>query len=385
MNILYLSPHFPSHYSLFVEALSRYGVKVFGVSDQLEHSFPEVLKNSLTAHYKVDRLEEIGQIRNACHFFRENFGSFDRVESHLEPWLELEAIIRTEFDVWGFKQDDLRFLKQKSLMKSIFDKAGVPTARGIIVENYDQCLSFIRGNYPVFIKPDIGVGASDTYTIKAESDLQRFFSVKMDYAYFLEEFLSGTIESFDGLTDHEGNVVFFTSHVFSDDIHKVVVQNENVYYYSQREIPADLQQMGMNVVKSAGLREKFFHVEFFRRPDGELRGLEINARPPGGLTTHMFNYSCDVDVYDWWASIVAGKDSKRPFERRYHCAFVGKKFDRPYRNSHDDIFRRYPEEVVHNQPMNSIEFQVMGNHGYLVRSPNIDKVKEVISFILAQA
>ena len=30
-------------------------------------------------------------------------------------------------------------------------------------------------------------------------------------------------------------------------------------------------------------------------------------RPPGGLTTDMFNYACDIDIYNAWASIIAGK------------------------------------------------------------------------------
>ena len=70
-------------------------------------------------------------------------------------------------------------------MKAVFEKAGVPHARGIVIEDFEQCVNFINEvSYPVFIKPDIGVGAYDTYTIRNEVDLNDFFRVKQEYDYY---------------------------------------------------------------------------------------------------------------------------------------------------------------------------------------------------------
>ncbi len=385
MNVVHISPHYPAHYSLFAEKLAQRGVNVLGITDQKDEALSPALRKSLVAHYRVDQIDDFDQIRDACRFFQKGWGSLDRVESHLEPWIELEARIREEFGVSGLKPENIQFLKRKFLMKKVFEDARVPTARGTLVESMSQCLDFIGGRYPVFIKPDIGVGASDTYTIRSQDDLERFFREKGPHPYFLEEYLSGVIESFDGLTDRDGTPVFFTSHVFSNDIHRIVHQDENLWYYCFRMIPPDLEEMGKRVVAAAGIREKFFHIEFFRCPDGQLKGLETNIRPPGGLTTHMFNYGHDIDVYDWWASIVAGEPSKRPFERRYHCAYVGRKYNRAYVNSHEAIRERFGGRVVHSQPMNPIEFAVMGNYAYLVRSPDEQEVLEMTRFITAEA
>lgn len=385
MRLVYLSPHYPRHFSQFPQSLARYGVQVLGVSDQPDECLEPSLRSALAGHYRVDGLENREQVLTACHFFREHFGPFDRVESHLEPWLEMEGVIREVFQVTGPKPADLEFLKRKSLMKKVFQDARVPVARGTIVETIEQCRSFIERRYPVFIKPDIGVGASDTYTIRSDDDLNYFFNNRSSYSYFLEEYLSGVIESFDGLTDREGNVVFCTSHVFSNDIHQVVKKNENLWYYSQREIPIDLHEAGKRVVKAANIREKFFHIEFFRVADGSLKALEINLRPPGGLTTHMFNFACDIDVYDWWARIIAGQSPQQSFDRRYHCAFLSRKHDRGYRHSVPDLRSRFGSGIVLEQPMNPIEFAVMGNVGFLVRSPDLAHLKEMISSIIAEA
>jgi len=385
MNLLYLSPHYPAHYSLFAERLADIGVKVLGVTDLHDDALPLALREALAGHYRVDSLDNTDQVLAAGDFFRERWGTIDRIESHLDPWLSIEAVLRERLNVPGFKPSDLAFVRRKSLMKKIFEKAGVPTGRGILVESYSQCLSFIDGKFPVFIKPDSGVGAWDTYTIRCEYDLKRFFTTKQSHPYYLEEYLTGVIESFDGLTDSEGKIVFHTGHVFNDDIHKIVMNNRNLAYYSYRQLPEDLLKFGSKIVQMAGIREKFFHIEFFRLPDGTLRALEINMRPQGGLTTHMFNYSADIDVYAWWARIVAAQPADFSFSRIYHCAYVGRKFDRGYAHSHENICSRLGEKLVHSQPMNQIEFSVMGNYGYLCRSPSEEEIKDMIDFILREA
>jgi biotin carboxylase len=381
MNLVYISPHYPAHYSQFVESLARYGVKVYGISDLPDEALDPRVRNSLCGHYRVEKLENYDQVISAANFFKAHIGHIDRVESHLEPWIELEAMVRESCNAVGPRPDHLQFIKRKSKMKDIFTRAKVPAARGAIVESIEQCKKFIGKKYPVFIKPDIGVGAADTYTIKNEADLEHFFSEKKDYDYFMEDFVDGGLVSFDGLTDKNGNIVFCTSHVFSNDIHKVVKNNENVWYYSVKEIPEDLEKYGRQVVKAAEVKEKFFHIEFFRLKDGPLYALEINMRPPGGLTTHMFNFACDIDVYDWWASIMAGQKSERMFARKYHCAFIGPKNDRMYNYSHDQLYAKWGEKMVHSQPMNPIEYSVMGHWGYLARSTDLNELMTIIKDI----
>ncbi len=381
MNVVHLSPHFPTHYSLFTRHLVGYGARVFGVTDRPDEALSWELRQYLTCHYRVDRLHDTGQVLQACRHFRDGWGRLDHVESHLEPWIELEAAVREAFDIPGPRPGDLAFIKRKSLMKQVFARAQVPTARGALVENLAQCREFIGGKFPAFIKPDSGVGAGDTYTINTDDDLRSFFSGRGPYPYFIEEYLDGIIESFDGLTDRDGNIVFWTSHLFNNDIHKIVKLNQNLAYYNVRTVPGDLESMGRRVVEAARIRGKFFHIEFYRLADGQLRGLEINMRPPGGLTTHMFNYSADIDVYDWWAAIVVQGRREFHFDRTYHCAYVGRKLDRAYRYTEEELRRRFGARIVHAQAMNPIEYAVMGQYAFLVRSSSEDEVRDMIAAI----
>lgn len=385
MNLVYISPHYPAHYSQFLECLAKYGVKVYGISDSPDEALDAKVRNAMCGHYRVQSLDNVNQVVAAANFFKSHVGTIDRVESHLETWIELEAEVRAACNAKGPKPEELQFIKRKSKMKDIFKKAKVPAAKGVVVEDIAQCRNFIGKNFPAFIKPDSGVGAADTYTINNDKDLQDFFAVKKSYDYYLEEFLEGELFSFDGLTDSEGNIVFYTSHVFSNDIHKVVKNNENVWYYSVKDIPKTLEQYGRQVVKAAAVKEKFFHIEFFKVKDGTYKALEINMRPPGGLTTHMFNFACDIDVYDWWASIMGGKDPVRTFSRKYHCAFIGRKHNRPYYYSHDELYAKWGEKIIHSQPMNPIEYTVMGHWGYLTRSTDLKELMQIINDMIREA
>ena len=118
--------------------------------------------------------------------------------------------------------------------------------------------------------------------------------------------------------------------VYSTGIMETVLNDDLVYYYTLREIPADVESLGRRVLEAFDVRERFFHFEFFRQNGtGDLLALEVNMRPPGGLTTDMFNYACDIDIYDAWASIIAGKGFPYPdYTHKYYCCYVGRKSNR---------------------------------------------------------
>jgi hypothetical protein len=232
-------------------------------------------------------------------------------------------------------------------------------------------------------KPDIGVGAAATYKINSEDELKSFFETKPPVDYLFEEFVDGQIITFDGLTDREGAPVFTNSLFYSTGVMEAVLHDQLVYYYTLREIPPDVEALGCRMLEAFDVRERFFHFEFFRQHEtGELIALEVNMRPPGGLTTDMFNYSCDIDVYNAWGSIIAGKGFPYPdYTHKYYCSYVGRKFNRPYAHSDEEIFFKYRDQISHHESISGVFSAALGNYGYLVRSPDLDEVLSIAKFI----
>jgi hypothetical protein len=210
-----------------------------------------------------------------------------------------------------------------------------------------------------------------------------FFEKKPSMDYLFEEFINGQICTFDGLTDRAGTPVFMNSLIYSSGIMETVLNDDLVYYYTVRDIPADVQSLGRCLLEAFDVRERFFHFEFFRQDGtGDLLALEVNMRPPGGLTTDMFNYSCDINIYNAWASIIAGKGFPYPdYTHKYYCCYASRKSNRSYIHSQPEILSTYGNKISHHESISGIFSAALGSYGYLIRSPELDEVLSIAKFI----
>jgi len=384
MNFVFLSPHFPPNYYHFCEHLNYLGVNVLGLADEPYASLRPELKNVLREYYLVREMHNYDELLRALGYFTHRYGKIDRLDSQNEYWLETEAALRTDFNIFGIKNDEIMKVKRKSLMKQRFQKAGVPVACGRVARTIKEAKRLIdEVGYPLVAKPDIGVGAAKTYKIHDAVELQNFFEIKPDVDYIMEEFIAGTIYSFDGLTDHDGNLVFYTSHKFSQGVMETVVDDDLMAYYSLRDIPPDLEDAGRRTLEAFNVRERFFHFEFFRTPENKIVALEVNIRPPGGLTTDMFNYANDIDIYAEWAHIIVHNHFTADYSRPYHCCYIGRKFNRSYLHTHEQVLSSFPRQLCDHQYISGVFSAALGDYGYLVRSPALDEILEIASYIQA--
>lgn len=305
MNYVILSPHFPSNYYQFCVRLRALGATVLGIADEPYENLNQELKKSINEYFYVPNMHHYEDLVRALGYLTYRWGKIDGLDSFSEYWLETEAMLRKDFNIEGLHPEDLPVIKRKSLMKGVYKKAGVETAPGMIAGSVSEAKRFAnKVGFPLIAKPDIGVGAAHTYKFENMNQLDAFFVAPPPVEYFLEKYIQGYIETFDGLTDQNGDIVFFSSLVFPRGIMETVNEDTDMYYYTQREIPADLEQAGRKVVRAYNICKRFFHLEFFRTENGGLIGLEVNMRPPGGLTTDMFNYANDLDIYYEWADVV---------------------------------------------------------------------------------
>jgi biotin carboxylase len=384
MNFVFLSPHFPPNYYQFAVALKNQGVTVLGLADETYDYLRPELKSSLTEYFRVNNMNNYDELLRALGYFTHRHGKLDRLDSHNEYWLETEARLRTDFNIPGIRSDQIDRVKRKSRMRETFLNAGIKVARGRVVKDLKDAQELIeQTGYPVVAKPDIGVGAAATYKIQDENELKNFFETKPAVDYLFEEFVNGQICTFDGLTDREGTPVFLNSLEYSAGVMETVLDDSLIYYYTLREIPADLESLGRRVLEAFDVRERFFHFEFFRQSGtGNLLALEVNMRPPGGLTTDMFNYSCDIDIYNAWASIIAGKGFPYPdYTHKYYCCYASRKSNRSYAHSEQEILSTYGEKIRHHESISGVFSGALGNHGYIVRSPDLNEVISIAKFI----
>ena len=178
MNFIFISPHFPHTYWQFCDRLHRNGVNVLGIGDAAYDGLEAPLKAALPEYYRVDSLEDYDQVYRAVAFFAFKYGRVDWIESMNEYWLEQDARLRQDFNVTtGICSDRIGIIKNKPSMKRVCREAGIPTARQHVVSDAEAGRAFIgEVGYPVIVKPDIGVGATNTWKLENDGDLEAFYA-----------------------------------------------------------------------------------------------------------------------------------------------------------------------------------------------------------------
>ena len=393
MNFIFVSPQFPHTYWEFCHRLKQNGVTVLGIGDTPYESLSNELKGSLDDWYYVPNMEDYDRMYRAVAFLASKWGRIDWIESNNEYWLAQDARLRTDFNVrTGIQTDHIDAIKEKSEMKRYYALAGVPSARQIkAAEGEEAVRAFAeKTGYPVFAKPDIGVGANGTYKIDDSAALSAFFRDEREWQhYVVEEFVSGDIASYDAIVGQGGEPLFESMTMWPPSVADIVKGHLDLSYYVSPVMPEQLRERGRATVKAFGVFNRFVHLEFFvlgaDRPGlgrkGDYVGLEVNMRPAGGYTPDMINFSHSIDVYKIWADMVAyGKSDVRPGEQ-YYCAFASRRDEHRYRHTHEEILSRYGKDMVMCERMQGIMVSAMGEQMYTVRLKTFDEMTEFDRFV----
>ena len=395
-NFVFISPHFPEHYWRFCRALKDAGVRVLGIADTpWEHLLPQ-LRDALDDYYQVPSLEDGEAVLRAVGWFTHRWGKIDWLESNNEYWLVQDAWLRTMFHITtGPQAGQMDLYKRKSAMKSGYQRAGVPAASWRVATTLADAEAFAdEVGYPLVAKPDSGVGASDTYRLRNRAELAAFFTKLPIQPYILEQYVFGTICSYDALVNSRGEPLYETGNITPFSLIDVVNEELDSVYMIVPELPDDLKDAGRRTVKAFGAKSRLVHFEFFRLDrdqtglgkKGDIVALEVNMRPSGGFTPDMINYSGSVDIHRLWADMVA-HDAIRLDARRktYYCVFVGRRDGKPYKHTHQAVIEAYGHRLVMQERLPQVLSNTMGNAMYLARCINREEADAFIDYVRERA
>ena len=358
MNFIFISPNFPTIYSHFIKSLHDRGITVLGIGDTPYESLNRECRENLTEYCFCSDIGNLQWMKNTVDYLKSKYGPISYLESNNEFWLESDAKLREHADVLhGLRPADMECIKYKSKMKANFIKAGCKVARYILVDTIENAEKFIEEvNYPVFTKPDNGVGAAATYKIANHEDLVNFFNTKPNVTYIMEEFISGYITSFDGICDDDSNVVIAFNETFPTPIDIVVKTGSDVYYYAKCDMDPAFREMGQRVVKAFGIKKRCFHIEFFVLNEdkeglgkkGDVIALETNMRSPGGNTPDLLSMALNASYYNVYADVIVNNATQEDLSRdKYIAIAVSRRNNFSYKYSDSQILAEYAENVKH--------------------------------------
>lgn len=390
-NFVFISPNFPKSYYQFPKAWKELGGTSLCIGEDPYDSLSQELRDAMDEYYQVRDMQNYDEMYRAVAWFAHKHGKIDWLESNNEFWLEQDAKLREDFNInTGDKPKDVMRYKLKSGMKAYYEKVNVPVARYHLTTTLEEGKKFIEEvGYPVIVKPDDGVGANATWKITNEEQLEEFYKQDMPTQYIMEEYVPGYIVSFDGIADQNNKIIFKTSHVFPEPIMDIVNSGDESVYWSERTIPADLDEMGTKVITSFNIKGRFFHTEYFRLTEdkkglgkkGDLVGLEVNMRPPGGYTPDMMNFANDINVYMIYAQMAMTNECLYKSTRPYSCCFSGKRDKYTYKNNDAAVFSKYSDHICMHERMPGILATAMGEDMYIARFESEEESKAFINFV----
>ncbi|HLU38304.1 MAG TPA: ATP-grasp domain-containing protein, partial [Planctomycetota bacterium] len=348
-------PGFPDDMPFFTRGLARVGARVLGLGDQPVQALPEEVRHGLTDYLQVGSLWDERAVEDEV---RRWLGGrrVDRVECLWEPGMGLAARLRRALSVPGLTAEQTVAFRDKQRMKEVLDAAGIRTPHHYRARTAAEVRDAIaRIGFPAIVKPIAGAGAADTHRVDRAEDVERaLHAVRHVPEVSVEEYIDGEEFTYDTVCAN-GEVLFENVAWYRP---KPLVARLNPWISAQAVVLRDLARpeiaagvdLGRRVLRALGFQTGMTHMEWYRKPDGEVVFGEIGGRAPGGRLTHAMNYSCDADLFVGWAEAVCHGRLSQDTRKKYNAALVFKRAEGEGRIQRIDglasLMQRYGEHVA---------------------------------------
>lgn len=396
MNVLVLQPGFPAEIPYYVRGLARRGARVLGVGDMPASALPAVAREGLAGYLQVSRFWDgpalVAALRRWDLPLR-----LDAVECLWEPAMDLAAHVRTAFGLPGPDLAHARRFRDKHQMRSLLERAGLRQPRHARASNQAEVFAAAEHvGFPLIIKPLDGAGSADTYRVDDRRELERAeAALRHIREVVLEEFVEGDEYTFDTISAN-GRILFHSILRYRP----TMLESRSLEWVSpQNMILRDLDapayqaayELGAGVLAALDRGTGFSHMEWKLTPGGEVVFLEIAARPPGGMTGELINYSCDFDIYEHWAEAVLRGRPLAPWSRKYNVAMIFKRAQGQGRIRSivglDELYRRFGPHVVRHElvaigaPRRDWKKTLLSDGFVILRHPELDAATHMSAWV----
>lgn len=209
-------------------------------------------------------------------------------------------------------------------MKQRLREHQLPCAAHALATTAKEALAFAdRVGLPIVVKPPAGAGSRNTFRVESRAELEALLANEAPSAkapLMLEEFIQGEEYSFDTVTLHGKHLFHSISRYRPGPME--VMSTPWIQWTVQlpRSIAGPefdaIKKAGPRAIEVLGIHTGLTHMEWFRKPSGEIAISEVAARPPGAQFTSLLSWAHDLDFYTAWARLIIFEEFQAP-ERRY--------------------------------------------------------------------
>ena len=325
LPVVFVAPFFAETTLRFIDAAAGLdGVRLGLVSQDPAERIPAPVRDKLAAHFRVADGLDPAEIARAVREMGPRIGGCHRLIGALEQLQVPLAQVRAAIGIEGLGVEAARNFRDKSRMKDVLRRAGVPCARHGLASDADSALRVAAEiGYPLVAKPPAGAGARNTMRVDHEAGLREYLALlppSPSRPLLLEEFVIGEEHSFDAVSIDGRPIWHSLTHYTPGPLE--VMRNPWIQWtvLLPREVDHprydDIREVAVRALSALGMGTGLSHMEWFRRRDGSVAVSEVGARPPGAQFTTLISYAHDADFYRAWARLMIF-DAFDPPERRY--------------------------------------------------------------------
>jgi len=218
------------------------------------------------------------------------------------------ARVRDQFGIGGLRYQQAVAWRDKYEMKRLV--AGhVPVPSFTVPRDVEHALAFARdAGYPVVVKPRTGFASRGVTVIADSGELARRVAGWEDDDLLLEAFVDGPVFHMDGFTVDQELLYLSVSRYINDclSFHESLPLGSVQLDRGSDDfrLAESFTKKVLRALPSAGFCP--FHLEAFRRSDGELVFCEIACRLGGAHVVQALTYATGVNPARLWVRHQAG-------------------------------------------------------------------------------
>lgn len=397
MNVIFVAPHFPPYQKDFVRALKETGNRVTGVGETPAEYLPGELHHWLDAYEQVPSVVDEGAMVDAVRRVQGREW-VDRLECTIEAHMLTTARVREICTIPGLSYEQVLLCRDKSLMKEFMRKHDIPCAASRAADSMEEVLAFAKDvGFPIILKPRTGAGASDTWRVDSEEELQSVLNDIGSRGYHsiaCEEFIEGHEGFYDTLTVNGHISHQFISHYYPNVLEAMRTRWISPVIITTNRIDSpgydEVKALGAKVIQELGLGTTPTHMEWFYGDKG-LKFSEIGARPPGVAHWDLYCAANDIDLYKEWALAVTQGHAPGHLSRNYSAAIITLRptQDGVIQGYHgiDEINQKYGKWVIKchfppsGTPTQPVGAGYMANAWVHIKYPDYDGLLDILKEI----
>lgn len=397
MHVLFVEPSFPRNQREFVRALVEVGAKVTGIGEAPARALSEEIKGWLSGYEQVSSVTDTSALLEAVQRVQER-EQVDLLEATVEAHIMSVAHVREACSIPGTSTRTAYLCRDKPAMKDALREAGVATAQSTGTDEPEEARAFAeKVGYPLILKPRDGAGATGTYRVENEEELEAALDtchVGQGASVAIEEFVEGHEGFWDTLAV-DGHVVHeFVSHYYPGVLDAMRTRWISPQIVTTNRVQADsyeeVRSMGRTVIETLQIGTSSTHMEWFFGPKG-LKFSEIGCRPPGVLVWDLYGAANDLDLYREWAQLLVHGETEAKASREYAAGMIALRPDQDGRitgyEGLDGVQSDYADEIIDSHmpppgtPTQPIEAGYMANAWMRLRHPDYDRLREILDDI----